>query len=53
LRVVGETREVDAVFLALEFFGVLALLAIVNLECLIILRYKAELSCVVEVDGRN
>lgn len=53
LWVVGESGEVDAVLLALELLGMFALLTIVDLQCLVILRDEAELTCVVEVEGSD
>jgi hypothetical protein len=56
LSMVGEARQVDAILLALELLGVLALLAIVYLERVVVARDHGELSCVVKVergDGRG
>jgi hypothetical protein len=53
---VGEARKVDAILLALELLGVLALLAVVYLEGVVVARDHGELSGVVEVergDGRG
>ena len=50
LWVVGKPSEVDAILLALELLSVFALLAVVDLQGLIVLRDEAELACVVEVE---
>ena len=44
-----EAREVDAVLLRLQLLGMLAFLAIVDLQGLVVLRDEAELAGVVEV----
>ena len=51
LRMVAEAREVDAVFLALELFGVFAFFAVVDLERVVVARDDCEFARVVEVEG--
>lgn len=50
LGVVCEAGEVDAILLALQLFGMLALLTVVDLQDVIVLRDQAELAGVVKVE---
>jgi hypothetical protein len=49
---VAEAREVDAVFLRLQLFGVLAFFTVVDLEGIVVARYDCEFAAVVEVERR-
>ena len=50
LRMVREACEVYAILLALQFFCVLALFAVVDLDCFIVACYNGKLTRVVEVE---
>lgn len=50
LGMVTEARKVNAVFLALELFGVFALLAVVDLKRVVVARYNREFARVVKVE---
>lgn len=51
LRMVAEACKVDAVFLRLELFCVLAFFAVVNLERVVVAGYDGKFARVVEVEG--
>lgn len=53
LRMVGEARKVHAILLALELLGMLAFLAVVNLECVVVACYNSELPRVIKVERGN
>jgi hypothetical protein len=50
LRVVREARQVHAVFLRLELFGMFTLLTVVNLERVVVAGYNGKFACVIEVE---
>ena len=49
-RMVGEAREVDAVFLALELFGVLPEGGVVDLQGFVVACYYGKVAGIVKVD---
>jgi hypothetical protein len=51
LRMVGESRKMDAILLTLEFLCVLAFLAVVDLERVVVACYNREFARVVKVEG--
>lgn len=51
LRMVREARQMYAILLALQFFCVLALLAVVDLDGFVVACYNGKLSRVVEIEG--
>ena len=51
LRMVCKSGDINAIFLALQLFGMLALLAIVNLKSFVILGDECKLPGVIEVEG--
>ena len=53
LCVVREAREMHAILLALQLFGMLPLLAVIYLEGVIVAGYDGELACVVKVKRRH
>jgi uncharacterized protein involved in cysteine biosynthesis len=53
LCMMGESREVHAVLLALELLCVLSFLAVVDLKRVVVACYNGELARVVEVKGRD
>ena len=48
-----KSREVDTIFLTLQFFCVLAFFAVVYLKSFVVLCHEAELAGVVEVERGN
>jgi hypothetical protein len=46
-----EAREMHAVFLRLELFGMFTFLTVVNLQRVVVACYNGELARVVEVEG--
>lgn len=53
LSVVREAREMHAILLALQLFGVLPLFAVIDLEGVIVAGYDGQFACVVKVERRH
>jgi hypothetical protein len=53
LCVVREAREMHAILLTLQLFGMLPLLAVIDLEGVIVAGYDGEFACVVKVERRH
>jgi hypothetical protein len=51
LCMVREAREMHAIFLRLELFGMFTFLTVVNLQRVVVARYNGELAGVIEVEG--
>ena len=53
LCVVREAREMHAILLALQLFGMLPLLTVINLEGIIVAGYDGKFACIIKIKRRH